>query len=304
MALRAYLYGSLALAVAFVALPLVALLVQVTPADLLGQLGSAEARAALLVSLQTSLAALALVLVLGTPVAYLLARGELPCRRALTTLFELPLVLPPAVAGMALLAAFGSAGLLGDELRALGIELKLTRVAVVIAIAFVASPLYIRQAQTAFATVDRRLVEAGRALGSGPWRNFVRVELPLAADGISAGAAMAWARGLGEFGATMLFAGSLTGVTQNLTLTIYAELDRDFGVSIALAALLLAVSLVVLAAARLFQGGGPAGAGVAARALARLSARPARRAAAQPRARGPARAPRSTLHRPARSPGG
>lgn len=299
---RAYLYGSLALAVAFVALPIGALMLEVTPGAVREQLGSAEARAALLISLETSLAALALVVAFGTPVAYLLATRELPGRRALTTLFELPLVLPPSAAGIALLAAFGSAGLLGAELGALGVELKLTKAAVVMALAFVASPLYIRQAQTAFGAVDVRLVEAARVLGASPVRRFCRVELPLAAEGLAAGAAMAWARGLGEFGATMIFAGSLAGETRNLTLLIYETLDRDFRASVAQAAVLIALSLTVLVAARLLLPDGRRRAPRVGRrrwraVLARrveLSDRRARRAGAPPRAEAPARAPRST----------
>jgi molybdate transport system permease protein len=166
------------------------------------------------------------------------------------TLVELPLVLPPAVAGIGLFAAFGRSGLLSTSL-------PFTQAAVVVAVAFVASPFYVRAAIAAFESVDARLVEAARTLGASPGRVFARVALPLAKGGLAAGAALAFARGLGEFGATIMFAGSLQGRTQTLPLAIYAEFDRDFDVALSLGALLIAVSAAILLAVKLLWTSSP-----------------------------------------------
>ena len=238
-------------ALAFLLLPLLALFLRVPPGTLVAQLGSDVARDALLVSLKTSLLAHAFILGFGTPLAYLLATRRFRGRRALVTLVELPLVLPPAVAGVALLAAFGRRGLLGGSFEALGFSLPFTQAAVVVAIVFVASPFYVRQAIAAFAAVDRTLLDASRTLGAGPGRTFRRVALPLAAPGLGAGSSLAFARGLGEFGATIIFAGSFRGETQTVPLAIYAELDLDFEVALALGSLLVLVSLAILLAVRL-----------------------------------------------------
>ena len=238
---------STALCAAFLALPLVALFLRIPPGVLLDQLGSEVAREALVVSLKTSVFAHAIVLLVGTPVAYLLGTREFRGRRVLIGLVELPLVLPPAVAGIALLAAFGNRGLLGESLEAIGVSLPFTQAAVVIAIVFVSSPFYIRQAAASFAAVDPLFIDASRTLGRGPGRTFVRVALPLAAGGLAAGSSLAFARGLGEFGATIIFAGSFPGVTRTAPLAIYAELDRDFDVAVALGALLVVFSVLVMA---------------------------------------------------------
>ena len=238
-------------ALAFLLLPLLALFLRVPPGTLVAQLGSDVARDALLVSLKTSLLAHAFILGFGTPLAYLLATRRFRGRRALITLVELPLVLPPAVAGVALLAAFGRRGLLGGSFEALGFSLPFTQAAVVVAIVFVASPFYVRQAIAAFAAVDRTLLDASRTLGAGPGRTFRRVALPLAAPGLGAGSSLAFARGLGEFGATIIFAGSFRGETQTVPLAIYAELDLDFEIALALGSLLVLVSLAILLAVRL-----------------------------------------------------
>jgi molybdate transport system permease protein len=238
---------STALAAAFLALPLVALFLRIPPGVLLEQLGSDVARDALLVSLKTSAVAHAIVLLVGTPVGYLLGTRSFRGRGLLVGLVELPLVLPPAVAGIALLAAFGNRGLLGGSLEVVGVSLPFTQAAVVVAIVFVSSPFYIRQAAASFAAVDPLLVDASRTLGRGPGRTFLRVALPLAAGGLAAGSSLAFARGLGEFGATIIFAGSFPGVTRTAPLAIYAELDRDFDVAVALGALLVVFSIAVMA---------------------------------------------------------
>jgi molybdate transport system permease protein len=238
----------------FLLLPLLAIFLRVPPGRLVDQLGDPVVRDALVVSVKTVLVAEAFLLVVGTPAAYLLATTRFPGRRAVLTLVELPLVLPPAVAGIGLLAAFGRVGLLGSPLRSLGVELPFTQAAVVIAVAFVASPFYLRQAVAAFESVDRTLLEAARTLGSPPARVFLRIALPLARGGLGAGAALAFARGIGEFGATIMFAGSLQGRTQTLPLAIYAEFDRDFDVALTISALLVIVSAVILLAVKVRPG--------------------------------------------------
>jgi molybdate transport system permease protein len=243
-----------AVAFTFLMLPLVALFLRVAPGTLLTEVTSEAAREALLVSLKTGLLAHVLILGVGTPVAYLLARRRFRGRRLLVAAVELPLVLPPAVAGIGLLAAFGNRGLLGDSLAAAGVSLPFSQVAVVLAIVFVASPFYVRQAIAAFEAVDTMLLDASRTLGAGPARTFFRVALPLAAGGLAAGSSLAFARGLGEFGATIIFAGSFPGVTRTAPLAIYAELDRNFDAAIALGSLLVLVSIALLAAVNLLPG--------------------------------------------------
>jgi molybdate transport system permease protein len=238
----------------FLLLPLAAIFLRVPLGDLYDQLGNQVFRDALVVSLKTSLVAHVAVLLFGTPTAYLLARRRrFFGRGALITLIELPLVLPPAVAGIALLATFGRLGLLGDELNALGISIGFTQTAVVLAVAFVESPFYLRGAIAAFESVDPDLIAAARTLGAGPWRVFGRVALPLAAGGLGAASALALARGLGEFGATIIFAGSLQGVTQTLPLAIYAQLDQDFNVALAISALFVLVGAAILVSLKVFS---------------------------------------------------
>jgi molybdate transport system permease protein len=239
------------LILAFLLVPVVALFLRIPPGDLLSLLTSTVAVDALVVSLKTSAIAHAIVLLLGTPAAYLIATRRFRGRALVLTLIELPLVLPPAVAGVALLAAFGRAGLLGGALEAAGFSIPFTQAAVVLAVIFVSSPFYVRLAVSAFEAVDPRFIEASRTLGAGPRRTFFRVALPLAGGGLSAASALAFARGLGEFGATIMFAGSLQGVTQTLPLAIYAQLDLDFDVALAMGAFLVVVSVAVLLTVKL-----------------------------------------------------
>ena len=238
-------------ALAFIALPLVALLTHRPPGTLIDQLSNPAVTDALLVSVETSAAAQALILVFGTPAAYLLATRRFAGRSVLVTLVELPIVLPPAVAGIGLLVAFGRFGLLGGTFSALGINVAFNKAAVVIAVAFVAGPLYIRTAIAAFGAVDDQLVAASRTLGAGPTRTFFRIVLPLAATGLAAGAALALARGLGEFGATIMFAGSIQGVTQTLPLAIYAEFDNNLNVALTISALFVIMTAAVLISLKL-----------------------------------------------------
>jgi molybdate transport system permease protein len=245
------LAATVALVLTFLLLPLAALFLRVSPATLFAQLGSDVARDALLVSLKTSLIAHAFVLVVGTPAAYLLATRRFAARDLVVTLIEIPLVLPPAVAGIGLLAAFGRAGLLGGMLDLIGISIPFTQTAVVLAVIFVSSPFYVRFAIAAFESIDPALLDASRTLGATPRRTFFRVALPLAAGGLSAASALAFARGLGEFGATIMFAGSFQGRTQTLPLAIYGQLDLDFEVALAIGVLLVLVSVSVLVAVKL-----------------------------------------------------
>ena len=241
-------------ALAFLVLPIVAIFVHTSPGNLVDQLSNPVVRDAFYVSIKTSLIAQALILLFGTPTGYLLATRRFPGHSLAVTLVELPLVLPPAVAGVGLLVAFGRFGLLGSSLHALGISLPFTQAAVTIAVAYVASPLYIRQAIAAFEATDPNLAAASRTLGAGPARTFFRVVLPLARGGLLAGLALSFARGLGEFGATIMFAGSLQRVTQTLPLAIYAEFDQDFNATLAMSGVLVLVSAALLLTLRIGLG--------------------------------------------------
>jgi molybdate transport system permease protein len=237
---RAVVFLAAFVALAFLALPVVAIFARVTPAKLVAQLGNPVVTDALLVSLKTTAVAQALVLLLGTPAAFVLSK-RFRGRDLLVTLVELPLVLPPAVAGIGLLAAFGRAGLLHTGI-------PFTQAAVVLAVSFVASPLYVRAAIAAFEGVDPNVVAASRTLGAGPTRTFFRVVLPLARAGLAAGTALAVARGLGEFGATIMFAGSLRGVTETLPLAVYSQFNVDFEIALSISALLVVISAALLVA--------------------------------------------------------
>jgi molybdate transport system permease protein len=254
---RAWFTALLALAagilLSFLALPLVALFTQAPLGEIPQLLSEPVLQEILLVTLKTNLIANALILALGTPTAYLLATRRFPGRALLVTLVELPLVLPPAVAGIGLLAAFSAGGLLGTPLQEAGIVIPFTQWAVVLAITFVASPFYVRQAIASFEAVDPQLQDASRTLGVGPARTFLRVSLPLAAGGLIAGWVLAFARGIGEFGATIMFAGNVRGVTQTLTLGIYEELDANFDLALAIGVLLVILSAGVLLAYKMIS---------------------------------------------------
>ena len=228
-----------AIALGFLILPMLAIFLRVPSGRLLHLLTTSIVTDALVVSFKTTAIAQVLILVFGTPLAWLIASRRFRGRGLAITLVELPLVLPPAVAGLGLLAAFGRTGLLKTSI-------PFTQTAVVLAVAFVSSPLYIRAAVAAFEGVDPNLVGASRTLGAGPGRTFFRVVLPLARTGLAAGEALAFARGLGEFGATIMFAGSLQGVTQTLPLAIYSAFAIDFDTAIAMGALLVVISAILL----------------------------------------------------------
>jgi molybdate transport system permease protein len=245
---------ALALVITFLTLPVVAIFVDSSPSDLVDSLGDSSARDALWLSVRTSATALAIIVAVGTPAAYLLATRSFRGKALLVTLIELPLVLPPAAAGIALLAALGPSGLLGGAVEAAGIELTLATAGVVVALTFVASPFYVRQAISAFASVDRTMLDASRTLGASEARGFVRVMIPAAKPGLVAGGALALGRALGEFGATLMFAGSFQGITQTVPLAIYDRFGTDFDGALALSAVLVAVSAAILLSVKLVQG--------------------------------------------------
>ncbi len=244
---------ALALVVGFLALPMVGILVHVGPGKLASSFDEQVTLDALRVTLETSAISLALIVVVGTPAAYLLARRPFPGRSLVLGLIALPVVLPPAVAGLGLLVAFGPDGILGPALSSAGITLPLTMAAVVLAQTFVAAPFYVGMAYAAFGAIDQTLLDAARTLGAGPARVFWRVGVPLARGGLAAGGALAWARAVGEFGATLMFAGSFQGVTQTAPLAIYAQFGTDLPSALALGAVLLVVSVVVLAGTRVVR---------------------------------------------------
>jgi molybdate transport system permease protein len=231
-------------------LPLLALLARAFDRDFLSHALSASALAALRLSLLTSLLSVGITLLFGTPLAYMLARWRFRQKSWLEMLIDLPIVLPPSVAGLALLIAFGRRGMFGPFLTALDINLPFTTVAVVLAQTFVAAPLYVRSARVGFSAVEKQLEEAAHVEGASQWQLFREVMLPLTGRHLLSGAILTWTRALGEFGATILFAGNLEGVTQTMPLAIYLGFERDLGVAIALSVLLVGVSVILLSATR------------------------------------------------------
>jgi len=209
-------------------------------------------RDALVLSLTTSVIALTAIVLIGTPAALVLARHRGRLTRVIDALVDLPIILPPAVAGIALLAAFGRAGILGDTLDAVGIRVGFSTTAVVIAQIFVGAPFYIRSARAGFLKIEKHLEESAADLGATPWRVFRSVTLPLARNSLLAGAVLAWARALGEFGATIMFAGNRQGVTQTMPLAIYERFGAgDLNTAITFSAILLGTSILFLFVIRL-----------------------------------------------------
>lgn len=242
----------IAVAVAFLLLPIIALVTYQPVHDLVHGFGTPVATDAIKVSLRTNAIAFVLMIAFGTPFAYVLGRRRFRGRSVVLTLIELPLVMPPAVAGLALLVAFGPLGLFGGTFSALGIPNPVFReTAVVMAILFVASPFYLRGAIAAFESIDETLLDVAGTLGAGSLRRLLRVAIPLAGGGLGAAAAVAFARGIGEFGATILFAGSFQGTTETLPLAVYGEFDANLDQAIAIGVLLIAVSAAILLASKL-----------------------------------------------------
>lgn len=238
-------------AIAFLVLPLVGLLSRTPWSELTTLLGRPDVVQALRLSLLTALAATALCLIFGVPLAWVLARADWPGRRLVRALVLVPLVLPPVVGGVALLLALGRRGLVGRHLDAwFGVTLPFTTAAVVLAQTFVAMPFLVIAVEGALRGVGRGREEAAASLGASRWYILRRVTLPVVAPGISAGAVLCFARALGEFGATITFAGSFPGVTRTVPITVYLALETDPDTAIVLSVVLLAVSIAVLVALR------------------------------------------------------
>ena len=232
----------------FIGFPVLALLIRAAGQDgFLSSLSSDVALTALKLSLGTSAISMAVILLVGTPFAYLLAKNTSVFLRALDSLVELPIVLPPVVAGVAMLMAFGRNGILGAPLAELGVSLPFTSIAVVFAQVFVAAPFYIRSAKVGFQSVATEYEDISQTLGVSPWRTFWQLTLPLASPSILTGFALAWARALSEFGATIMFAGNFMGKTQTMPLAIMTAMETSLDAALALSVLLLCVSIVLLA---------------------------------------------------------
>ena len=259
LALRVAISVTIATLLCILALPVLSLVLRLPPGALLHQLGQPLVLEALRLSLVTSAATTLLVMVLGLPTAWLLATQEFRGKRVLQALVEIPIVLPPTVAGVGLLLAFGRAGLAGGALRAIGIEIPFTTLAVVLAQLFVATPFFISAVTGGFAAVERRHLDAAATLGATPLYGFVRVLLPLALPSVLAGAAMSWARALGEFGATITFAGNLPGTTQTMPLAVYTALQSDLDAAVALSVLLVVLSFAILLGLRFAPWGASVG---------------------------------------------
>lgn len=229
-----------------VALPVVALLAASSPADVVAGVRHPLFVPALWLSARTTALSLVLVVVTGTPLAWWLSTAAPRRRRAVELLIDLPIVLPPAVVGIALLQAFGRRGLFGDLLAGLELQLPFTTSAVVLAQVLVSCPFYVQSAASAFRRVDRDLLIVARTLGQTSAGAFFRVAAPVALPGLIAGAALSWARAIGEFGATLLFAGNLSGTTQTVPLAIYTALESDVRAALALSLVLAAVAVLLL----------------------------------------------------------
>src|SRR5512137_1717766 len=247
VALKAGLAILLTLALTFIALPVVALFLKSPPDTILRSLHDPLVLDALRLSLTTSTITTITVVIMGTPIAYVSARFQYFGKELADSLIDLPVIMPPAVAGIALLVAFGRMGIVGHYLNGFGISIAFTTLAVIIAQVFVSSPFYIRQARTSFEDVDLAFENAARTLGASRVYTFFHVILPVALNGLISGAIMAFARSLGEFGATIMFAGNFQGRTQTMPLAIYTAMQGSLDVSLCLALILVVISFVVIA---------------------------------------------------------
>ena len=243
---------ALALLAGFISLPILSLVIWTVNEGSWRAMTSPVALEALLLSARTTAVTMVIIFLVGTPAAFVLARAEFPGKRLVNSVVDIPAVLPPSAAGIALLLAFGRMGLLGEHLRVFGIQISFTMAAVVMAELFVATHFYVRQAEVGFGRIDRDVEEAAMVDGAGRARIFSKITIPLAFPSLVAGAVTAWARALGEFGGTIIFAGSFPGVTQTMPLAIYGALESDFDAAVALSVLVLGFSFVVILVARFF----------------------------------------------------
>lgn len=242
--------AALALLAGFISLPILSLVIWTVSEDSWRAMASPEARDALLLSIKTTAISMAIIVAVGTPAAYVLARYEFPGKRLVDSLIDIPAVLPPSAAGIALLLAFGKFGLLGSYLDVFGVQITFTTAAVVIAEVFVAAHFYVRQAAVGFSQVRRDVEEAAMVDGASRRKVFTKVTIPLALPALVAGAVMAWARALGEFGGTIIFAGSFQGTTQTVPLAIYSALQSDLDAAVALSVLVLGFAFTVILTGR------------------------------------------------------
>jgi len=241
---------ALALVAGFISLPIVSLILWTISEDSWRAMASPLARDALLLSMRTTAISMLIIVLVGTPAAYVLARADFRGKRFLDALIDIPAVLPPSAAGIALLLTFGRFGLVGKYFDAFGVTISFTTAAVVIAEIFVAAHFYVRQASVGFSSVRRDVEEAAMVDGAGRFTVFTKVTVPLAFPALVAGALTAWARALGEFGATIIFAGSFKGITQTIPLAIFAEFQSDIDAAVALSVLVLGFAFAVILTVR------------------------------------------------------
>ena len=233
--------------VLFIGLPVVAILVKAAQQKgLMASLLSDTTIQALQLSIVTSIISIIIVVIIGTPFALLLARKDNLLLKFIDSLVELPIILPPIVAGVAMLMAFGRQGIMGPALSSVGIALPFTTGAVICAQIFVAAPFYIRAAKLGFQSVSTDYEDVSQTLGVSPWQTFWKLTIPLASPSILSGLALAWARAISEFGATIMFAGNLTRKTQTMPLAILTAMESDIGASLGLSVILLFASIIVL----------------------------------------------------------
>ncbi len=226
--------------------PILLLLTRTTPADLLTNLAKENVQQAIWISLRTTFISLGVTILLGVPLAYVMAHQQFRLKRFVDTLIDLPMVLPPSVAGVALLITFGRRGLVGGWLESIGIQVAFTQFAVVLAQVFISAPFFVRTAALGFANIDDEIAQAAQLDGAGSWQAFRFIVLPLTKIALISGAVLAWARALGEFGATIIFAGNFPGRTQTMPTAIYLGFEVDIGMAVTLSAILLVISFLAI----------------------------------------------------------
>jgi molybdate transport system permease protein len=237
----------------YLALPVLALFLRTTPELFWLSLFNPEVTSALILSLVTSTISLAIVIAVGTPFAYIHTKSEYMGKVLVDTLIDLPLVLPPAVAGLGLLMLYGRAGIIGHYFSLLGIPIAFTTLAVIMAQVFVASPFYLRQAKSLFAQLDPAYEQTARTLGASQFRTVFLVVVPMTASELVSGAVMTFGRALGEFGATIMFAGNLPGVTQTMPLAVYVGMEGNFAAGLTISIILVVISFAIMIAVRLLS---------------------------------------------------